>query len=79
MMCLVELSEISQHFQRFHSANFLLEASETNSSLARVCEVYSRYETCLQSRVFSRSRPQPGTRCAFNSPLNTMARFFVIF
>jgi hypothetical protein len=75
MICLVQLTEISQHFQRFHSANFLLEASETNSSLVHVCDVYQRYESCLVEKVFARSVPIAGARCAFNSPVNTLARY----
>ena len=44
LICLVELAELSQQFQRFRSANFLLEASENNSALVHACSIYARYD-----------------------------------
>lgn len=72
VVCLVELLELQKHLGLLQSRNLLVELSENNSTiLANVCAVYSKYEQCLNDTVFVRNG---GKRCAFNSPLNTLAR-----
>lgn len=68
----MELVEINRQLSQFKSVNFLLEVSNQNSTVInQICELYSRYEQCVNDSVFARHSNQ---RCAFNSPLNTLAR-----
>ncbi|CAD6188605.1 unnamed protein product [Caenorhabditis auriculariae] len=68
--CLVELVEINKKLSQFHNLNFLLELASPNSTVVDgVCELFGKYEQCLQTSVFS-----AGQRCSFASPLNSLAR-----
>ncbi|VDM26179.1 unnamed protein product [Toxocara canis] len=72
LVCLVELVELNKQLGELQSLNFLLEISDGNSSLVNhICQLYDKYEKCINGSVFSRSQ---GQRCSFNSPLNTLAR-----
>lgn len=73
LVCLVELIEINNKLSHFRSTSFLVEISDANSQLINpVCDLYAKYEKCLEKSVFNITG---GQRCAFNSPLNTLARF----
>jgi len=73
LICLTELVEVNKRLAQMQSSNLLFELSDPNSTLvSRVCELYDKYERCLGSNVFSRGGDKQ--RCAFNSPLNTLAR-----
>lgn len=73
LVCLVELVEVNKQLGDLQSLNFLLEISDGNSSIVNhMCQLYDKYERCLNESVFSRSH---GQRCSFNSPLNTLARY----
>uniref|UniRef100_A0A0K0E1R7 DUF19 domain-containing protein n=1 Tax=Strongyloides stercoralis TaxID=6248 RepID=A0A0K0E1R7_STRER len=72
LVCLVELVELNKQMTNFASFNFLLEVSNIDSVFVNnVCELYDKYEKCLGETVFSQDG---GKRCAFNSPLNSLAR-----
>lgn len=74
LACLVELVDVNRKMAELQSLNFLHEISEENSSLVSgICELYQKYELCINNTVFVHSE---GQRCAFNSPLNTLARSF---
>ncbi|PIO56456.1 hypothetical protein TELCIR_22145, partial [Teladorsagia circumcincta] len=69
LACLVELLEINKQLAQFQNLNFLLEIATDNSSVvANICELYGKYEKCLNVSVFKDQK-----RCAFASPLNTLA------
>lgn len=71
LVCLVELVEINKKLAQFSTVNFLLEVSNAQSALMNeVCSLYQRYDKCLNDSVFAKAG-----RCAFNSPLNTLARW----
>ncbi|VDO70836.1 unnamed protein product [Haemonchus placei] len=70
LACLVELLEVNKQLAQFQNLNFLLEIATDNSSVvANICELYGKYEKCLNVSVFKDQK-----RCAFASPLNTLAR-----
>ncbi|KJH48954.1 Low-density lipoprotein receptor domain class A [Dictyocaulus viviparus] len=70
LSCLVELLEINKQLAQFQNLNFLLEISTENSTIVtHICDLYSKYEKCLKATVFINEK-----RCAFSSPLNTLAR-----
>ncbi|WKY01481.1 hypothetical protein Q1695_015467 [Nippostrongylus brasiliensis] len=70
LACLVELLEINKQLAQFQNLNFLLEIASDNSTVVtNICELYGKYEKCLHASVF-----KDGKRCAFASPLNTLAR-----
>ncbi|CAD5220407.1 unnamed protein product [Bursaphelenchus xylophilus] len=72
LVCLVELVEINKKLAQFHTVNFLLEVSDSDSKLMNeICDLYGKYDKCLNESVFSKNN---GQRCSFNSPLNTLAR-----
>uniref|UniRef100_A0A0N5BM77 DUF19 domain-containing protein n=1 Tax=Strongyloides papillosus TaxID=174720 RepID=A0A0N5BM77_STREA len=72
LVCLVELVELNKQMTNFASFNFLLEVSNIDSTFVNnVCGLYDRYEKCLGETVFAQNE---GKRCAFNSPLNSLAR-----
>ncbi|CEF63892.1 Low-density lipoprotein (LDL) receptor class A repeat-containing protein [Strongyloides ratti] len=72
LVCLVELVELNKQMTSFASFNFLLEVSNIDSVFVNnICELYDKYEKCLGETVFSQNE---GKRCAFNSPLNSLAR-----
>ncbi|CAI5446372.1 unnamed protein product [Caenorhabditis angaria] len=68
--CLVELVEINKKLTQFANLNFLLEIASPNSTVVEgICELFGRYEQCLDTTVFKGSQ-----RCSFASPLNSLAR-----
>ncbi|CAJ0596964.1 unnamed protein product [Cylicocyclus nassatus] len=70
LACLVELVEINKQLAQFQNLNFLLEiATENSTAVANICKLYDKYEKCLNASVFFDNK-----RCAFASPLNTLAR-----
>uniref|UniRef100_A0A183GTT4 DUF19 domain-containing protein n=1 Tax=Heligmosomoides polygyrus TaxID=6339 RepID=A0A183GTT4_HELPZ len=70
LACLVELLEINKQLTQFQNLNFLLEiASENSSVVSNICELYGKYDKCLNVSVFTNKQ-----RCGFASPLNTLAR-----
>ncbi|KAI6220373.1 hypothetical protein M3Y99_01611600 [Aphelenchoides fujianensis] len=72
LVCLTELLEINKKLGQLQSTNFLLEVSNADSQIVNpICDLYAKYDRCLSERVFAKSN---GERCAFNSPLNTLAR-----
>ncbi|VDN06876.1 unnamed protein product [Thelazia callipaeda] len=72
LACLVELVEVNRKITELNNVNFLNEISEDNSSIIfEICNLYQKYEMCINTTVFTRSG---GKRCAFNSPLNSLAR-----
>ncbi|GMT18803.1 hypothetical protein PFISCL1PPCAC_10100, partial [Pristionchus fissidentatus] len=72
LACLVELVQVNKELAQLQQKNFLLEISRENSSVVdSICGLYSRYEECLSTSVFSL---KGGIRCSFASPLNSLAR-----
>ncbi|KAI6235956.1 hypothetical protein M3Y95_00106400 [Aphelenchoides besseyi] len=72
LVCLTELLEINKKLGQLQNTNFLLEVSDENSQIVNpICALYAKYDHCLMERVFAK---REGKRCAFNSPLNTLAR-----
>uniref|UniRef100_A0AC35TUH4 DUF19 domain-containing protein n=1 Tax=Rhabditophanes sp. KR3021 TaxID=114890 RepID=A0AC35TUH4_9BILA len=72
LVCLVELVELNKQMAGFQNFNFLLEVSNIDSKLVNnICELYEKYEKCVTETVFVQIE---GKRCAFNSPLNSLAR-----
>lgn len=73
LACLVELVEVNRKVAELNSLNFLHEISQQNSTtIAGICNLYNKYDNCINNTVFVHSN---GKRCAFNSPLNTLARY----
>uniref|UniRef100_A0A915Q3K4 DUF19 domain-containing protein n=1 Tax=Setaria digitata TaxID=48799 RepID=A0A915Q3K4_9BILA len=72
LTCLVELIEINRKIVELNNYNFLREISQQNSTIiSEICNLYGKYDNCITNTVFVHSN---GKRCAFNSPLNTLAR-----
>uniref|UniRef100_A0A1I8ELU3 DUF19 domain-containing protein n=1 Tax=Wuchereria bancrofti TaxID=6293 RepID=A0A1I8ELU3_WUCBA len=72
LACLVELVEVNRKIAELNSLNFLHEISQQNSTIiSGICNLYNKYDNCISNTVFVHSN---GKRCAFNSPLNTLAR-----
>ncbi|VDK87102.1 unnamed protein product [Litomosoides sigmodontis] len=72
LTCLVELIEVNRKIAELNNLNFLHEISEENSTVIfEICTLYGKYDSCISDTVFAHSN---GKRCAFNSPLNTLAR-----
>ncbi|VBB35017.1 unnamed protein product, partial [Acanthocheilonema viteae] len=75
LACLVELVEVNRKVVELNSLNFLHEISQQNSTvISGICNLYNKYDNCIRNTVFVHSN---GKRCAFNSPLNTLARTIV--
>uniref|UniRef100_A0A0R3S743 DUF725 domain-containing protein n=1 Tax=Elaeophora elaphi TaxID=1147741 RepID=A0A0R3S743_9BILA len=76
LTCLVELVEVNRKVAELNSLNFLHEISQQNSTvISGICNLYNKYDNCINNTVFVHSN---GKRCAFNSPLNTLARYYYI-
>ncbi|VDK84858.1 unnamed protein product, partial [Onchocerca ochengi] len=72
LTCLVELVEVNRKIVELNRLNFLHEISQQNSTtMMEICNLYNKYDNCISNTVFSRSN---GKRCAFNTPLNSLAR-----